>query len=377
MEEKTIRRWALMVRIQRMVGLAVLVPLYIQAVPEPVPELATMGGWLAGTFLAGWVWTAFLARPGSRYGLRVGGWAFGAGRVVRTAIGSGSVKQVRRFPLPVLRPLDVRVERPLTAGRLLSAALLVVGADLVLGQVLALVGGVFGRAMAVACAVAALEPVLVLACVIRPVSGQATGARHDPVAEEQQRQVLALLQRDVPGGRRALDALPPTPGTRRIELTLLLAEGRYRELVDRIGESTEGAAAEDLSVTQLHARGLAYLDELGEATEADREAFRALRRPLLRAPRWIREGSDLPALYELADGRSGAAIHAARDAAAVGSAPLRRSMAYATLALAHHRAGRAGEARAALQKAKETGPATARLEFLAALLEEPVRPATR
>ncbi|MFB7943792.1 hypothetical protein ACFC6L_02630 [Kitasatospora phosalacinea] len=89
-----------------------------------------------------------------------------------------------------------------------------------------------------------------------------------------------------------------------------------------------------------------------------------------RLRRELRAGTDLDALQELALGRNGLAIDEARSAAAVASPPLRRSMAYATLAPALHRAGRPEEARTALASARRTGPASARLAFLIDLLAE-------
>ncbi|GLW54622.1 hypothetical protein [Kitasatospora phosalacinea] len=314
-------------------------------------------GVLAGTYASALLWAAYLAGPGRWFGLRADGWSFGRGAPWLTSRRLHSGWQLRRVPLPVVRPIalgTVPSRGGLLPGLLAYLTLSALGAGL-----LALVGGEFGRAAAVLCLAGSVGPA-VLMVVYR------TTPAASAVAPEVQ-EVTEVLQRDVAGARRLLDALPEGPGTREATLSVLLAEGRYRELADLTAESVEsGFPAEAL----VHARALAYLDETGAATDADRAAFRPAYATGRRLPRELRAGSDLTALQELALGRNGLAIDEARSASAVASPPLRRSMAYATLALALHRAGRPEEARTALAAARRTGPASARLEFLTDLLAE-------
>ncbi len=324
--------------------------------------LPPAAGAITGTYALRWLWAGYLAGPGRWFGLRAGGWSFGVGAVVRTTLGRGGPRYRRRIPLPVLAPagLGTRSGAPLRPGRLLSVLLPFLGAAVLLAGLLALAGGGFGRVAAVLCLLGAVRPVLLTAAVSSvPTAGSLPAGLSE---------VLATLQHDVPGARRLLDALPDGPDTRQATLSVLLAEGRYRELVELAAEFT---APEDEHTALVHARALAYLDETGAATDADRAAFHAQYAAARRLPRELRTGTDLDALQELVLGRAVLAAVAARKAAAVASPPLRRSMAYATLALALHRAGHPEEARTALAAARRTGPASARLEFLTDLLAAP------
>ncbi|MFE1316498.1 hypothetical protein [Kitasatospora phosalacinea] len=314
-------------------------------------------GAVAGMYASALLWAAYLAGPGRWFGLRADGWSFGRGAPWLTSRRLHGGWQLRRVPVPVVRPIALGTVPsrggPLP-GLLAHLALSALGAGL-----LALVGGEFGRAAAVLCLAGSVGPA-VLMVVYR------TTPAASAVAPEVQ-EVTEVLQRDVAGARRLLDALPEGPGTREAELSVLLAEGRYRELADLTAES---AVSGTPTAALARARALAYLDETGAATDADRAAFRTAYAAARRLRRELRAGTDLDALQELALGRNGLAIDEARSAAAVASPPLRRSMAYATLALALHRAGRPEEARTALAAARRTGPASARLAFLTDLLAD-------
>ncbi|MFF4344704.1 hypothetical protein ACFY00_32890 [Kitasatospora sp. NPDC001540] len=362
MRKQLLRRWTLVDKTYRVLLAAAVVALCLPyAGGGGTAVLPTAAGALAGTYALRWLWAGYLAGPGRWFGLRAVGWSFGVGRVVRAALGRSGPRYLRRIPLPVLAPvaLGTRTGEPLRPGRLVPALLLFLGAAGSVASLLALVGGGFGRSAAVLCLLGAVRPVLLTVAVS---SGPASGPLPADLSE-----VLATLQRDVPEARRLLDALPESPETREAELSVLLAEGRYRELADRAAEFT---AVGEEHTALLHARALAYLDETGAATDADRAAFHTRYAVARHLPRDLRTGTDLTALDHLAHGRTGPAVDEARSAAAVASPPLRRSMAYATLALALHRAGRAEEARAALATARRTGPASARLEFLTGLLAE-------
>ncbi|PJN22467.1 hypothetical protein [Kitasatospora sp. CB02891] len=358
MNGDALRRWRTVSRIYGAVVFLVVFWQYFVGGPGHLPVAI---GVLAGLYAESWLWAGYLAGPARWFGLRAVGWVFGMGTPLRTSVDPRGVWQVRRIPVPVVRPLGLGGAASLTVRQLLSALLPFVGADALCALLLASAGGAFGRSAALGCLLAGAAPVL-MAVTLRSAPGPDD---QDGAVQE----VTAVIQRDVAEARRLLNALPPGPAVRTLRMSVLLAEGRYRELVDAAAESAGEAA--DPAQQQLHARALAYLDETGEATDADREAFRTLFRAVRRAPREYRVGSDLPALFELAEGRPGPAIDEARAAANVGSAPLRRTMAHATLALAFHRAGRPAEARAALAAARECGPATARLEFLTGLLAEP------
>ncbi|WP_231873197.1 MULTISPECIES: aminoglycoside 3'-phosphotransferase [Kitasatospora] len=317
-------------------------------------------GLLAGPVAAGLLWAAYLLGPGRRAGLRVGGWTFGAGAPLRSSRRVHGGWQLRRFPLPLVRPLGVSREAP-ADGRGLLPGLSAYCAVVLLGAgLLALTGGDFGRAAAMVCLLAAAGHVVLL------LGHQATPAAAAPAPALLE--VTEAVQRDVAEARRLLDALPPGLDSRDVRMAVLIAEGRYRETAEL---AAEVAAAGDGTAVLVHARALAYLDETGAADDADRAAFHARYAAARRLPRAHRTGSDLEALRELALGQGGLAIDEARSAAAVGSFPLRCGMAYATLALALHRAGRPEEARAALAAAREAGPATARLEFLTGLIGAP------
>ncbi|MFC8719259.1 hypothetical protein [Kitasatospora sp. NPDC057198] len=361
MRNELLRRWTLVDKVHRVllaVGCVVVCLPYMSGGATVLPPAA---GAITGTYALRWLWAGYLAGPGRWFGLRPGGWSFGVGAVVRTTLGRSGPRYLRRIPLPVLAPagLGTRSGAPLRPGRLLVVLLPFLGAAVLLAGLLALADGGFGRAAAVLGLLWAVRPVLLTAAVS---SVPTAGSPPADLAE-----VLATLQHDVPGARRLLDALPDGPDTRRAALSLLFAEGRYRELTELAAEFT---ADGDEYTALLRARALAYLDETGAATDADRAAFHAQYAAARRLPRELRAGSDLEALQELALGRNGLAIDEARSAAAVASLPLRRSMAYATLALALHRAGRPEEARTALMTARRTGPASARLDFLTDLLAE-------
>ncbi|MHA6761167.1 hypothetical protein [Streptacidiphilus sp. PAMC 29251] len=79
-------------------------------------------------------------------------------------------------------------------------------------------------------------------------------------------------------------------------------------------------------------------------------------------------GSDLRSLYYLVTGDAELAVDEARVAVRVGSAPLRRSMAYCTLAVALMRAGRSEQAQKALRLARSQGSDNARIAFVAGVL---------
>ncbi|MFJ5882898.1 hypothetical protein [Kitasatospora cineracea] len=357
--EQLIRRWKLVDRVHRTVVPVALLGVLWWYLRSGADQWQAETGAVAGLYAAGLLWAGYLAGPGRWFGLRADGWSFGLGAPVRTVPGPRGGWQLRRFPLPVVRPLLLGTDPASGPGRLLLALPAYLGVAALGGWLLDLAGGDFGPSAAVVCLAGAVGPALTL--VVLRTTPAAT--RLDPALQE----VARTLQRDVAEARRLLDALPPGSATGGIGLGVLLAEGRYRELADRAAESTARA---DGALDLLQARALAYLDETGAADDADRAAFRTLYRAARRAPRSLRTGSDLPALYELAENHPGLAIDEARSAAAVGSTPLRRGAAYATLALAFHRAGRPEEARAALESARRTGPATARLDFLTGLLAE-------
>ncbi|MEU3497842.1 hypothetical protein ABZ747_30675 [Kitasatospora cineracea] len=361
---RELRRWKLVGRIHRGVTAAVLVVMLVPQMGDgPGRLLPAAAGALVGAFVSDWLSAGYLAGPGRLFGLGSGGWTFGVGAPVRSSVGRRGLWQLRRIPLPALRPTSLTAGPALTPGRLVSALLLFLGTVVLGSQLLALAGGGFGRLAEATCLLGAVGPMLLTATVYAgPV-----GEPGDPAVWE----VLSALQRDVAEGRRLLDALPPSTdaaATAEAVRSVLLAEGRYRELADLAQESAAGGNA---VAVLLHARAPAYLDETGAADDADREAFAVLYAAARRLPRALRAGSDLEALHELALGRTGSAIDEARSAAAVGSVPLRRGMAYATLAPALHRAGRPEEARAALESARRTGPVTARLEFLTELVGTP------
>ncbi|MFD7730916.1 hypothetical protein ACFV6F_11095 [Kitasatospora phosalacinea] len=362
MRNELLRRWALVDKVYRALLAVGCVAVCLPYADDGLTVLPPAAGAITGTYALRWLWAGYLVGPGRWFGLRAGGWSFGVGAVVRTSLGRGGPRYLRRVPLPVAAPaaLGTRTGAALRPRLLLPALLLFLAAAALVSQLLALVGGGFGRAAAVLCLLGAVRPVLLTAAVS---SGPTAGDLPAGLPE-----VLATLQRDVAGARRLLDALPEGPGIREATLSVLLAEGRYRELVELAAEFT---ALEDEYTALVHARALAYLDETGAATDADRAAFRTAYATARRLPRELRSGTDLDALQELALGRADPAVVAARSAAAVASPPLRRSMAYATLALALYRAGRAEEARTALASARRTGPASARLAFLADLLAAP------
>ncbi|MFE1316499.1 hypothetical protein [Kitasatospora phosalacinea] len=364
MRNELLRRWALVDKVYRVLLAAGCVVVCLPYTGGGLTVLPPAAGAITGSYALRWLWAGYLAGPGRWFGLRAGGWSFGVGAPWRTSLGRGGPRYLRRIPLPVLAPaaLGTRTGEPLRPGRLLPALLLFLTAAALVSQLLALAGGAFGRAAVVLCLLAAVRPVLLTAVVC---SGPTVGSLPTGLSE-----VLATLQHDVAGARRLLDALPDGPDTRRAALSVLLAEGRYRELIELTAEFT---APEDEYTALLHARALAYLDETGAATDADRAAFHAQYAAARRLPRELRTGTDLDALQELALGRADLAVATARKATAVAAAglPLRRSMAYATLALALHRAGRPEEARSALASARRTGPASARLAFLTDLLAAP------
>ncbi|MGW4806030.1 hypothetical protein [Kitasatospora sp. NPDC004272] len=364
MRNELLRRWALVDKVYRValaVGCAAVCLPYVSGGVTALPPAL---GAITGTYALRWLWAGHLVGPGRWLGLRAGGWSFGVGAVVRTTMGRGGPRYLRRIPLPVLAPaaLGTRTGTPLRPGRLLLVLLPFLAAAALLSQLLALAGGGFGRAAAALCLLGAVRPVLLTAAVSSvPTAGSLPAGLPE---------VLVTLQRDVAGARRLLDALPDGPDTRRAALSVLLAEGRYRELADLAAEFT---ADGDEHTALVHARALAYLDETGAATDTDRAAFRTRYAEACGLPRELRAGTDLAALRELALGRADQAVVAARSAAAVASPPLRRGMAYATLALALHRVGRAEEARAALESARAAGPATARLAFLTELIGAPAK----
>ncbi|GLW68482.1 hypothetical protein Kpho02_07810 [Kitasatospora phosalacinea] len=364
MRNLLLRRWTLVDKTYRVLLVAATAALclpYVGGGAETV--LPPAAGALAGTYALRWLWAGYLAGPGRWFGLQAAGWSFGVGRVVRATLGRSGPRYLRRIPLPVLAPvaLGARPGRPLRPGRLVPALLLFLTVAVLASQLLALAGGSFGRSAAVMCLFSVVRPVLLTVAVSAVPAPEPAPAGLPEVAE--------VLQRDVAEARRLLDALPEGegPDTGAVALSVLLAEGRYRELADL---AVELAATGVDHAALLHARALAYLDETGAATDADRAAFRAQYAAARLLPRDYRTGTDLIALDHLANGRTGPAVDEARSAAAVASPPLRRSMAYATLALALHRAGRAEEARTALAAARRTGPASARLEFLTGLLGE-------
>ncbi|KIQ63115.1 hypothetical protein TR51_30495 [Kitasatospora griseola] len=281
------------------VGFLVLCWQYFAGGPGHLPVAV---GVVAGLYAESWLWAGYLAGPARWFGLRAAGWMFGMGTPLRTSIDPRGVWQVRRIPVPVVRPLGLGGTASLTVRQLMSALLPFVGADVLCALLLASAGGAFGRSAALGCLLAGGAPVL-MAVMLR--SATEPGDQDGAVQE-----VTAVMQRDVAEARRLLDALPPGPAVRTLRMSVLLAEGRYRELVDAAAESAGEAA--DPAQQQLHARALAYLDETGEANDADREAFRTLYRAVRRAPRAYRVGSDLPALSELAEGRPGLAIDEAR-----------------------------------------------------------------
>ncbi|WAL73069.1 hypothetical protein OU787_17080 [Kitasatospora sp. YST-16] len=359
-DEQLIRRWKLVDRVHRTVGPVALLGVLWWYLRSGADGLQAEAGAVTGLYAAGLLWAGYLAGPARWFGLRVDGWSFGSGAPVRTVPGPRGGWQLRRFPLPMVRPLLLGTDPASGPGRLLPALLAYLSVAALGGCLLDLAGGDFGPAAAVVCLAGTVAPALMLV-VLHTTSA---AVRLAPELQE----VARTMQRDVAEARRLLDALPPSTAAGGIGLSVLLAEGRYRELADRAAESTARAGG---AMDLLQARALAYLDETGAADDADRAAFHALYRAALRTPRSLRAGSDLPALYELARNHPGLAIDEARSAAAVGSTPLRRSAAYATLALAFHRAGRPEEARAALESARRTGPATARLDFLTGLLAAP------
>ncbi|MFD0564578.1 hypothetical protein ACFQ2M_23100 [Kitasatospora saccharophila] len=306
MSEELTRRWKQAAQVHRAVALAVLLGVIGWHLRAGSGLLWAMVGVTAGLYAEGLLWAAYLSGPGRWFGLRADGWSFGVGAPWRTSRRLHGGWQLRRVPLPVLRPVGLGTVPSgggLLPGLLVHLVIAVLGAGL-----LALVGGDFGSAAGVSCLAGSVGPAVLM-----------TLLRSTPVASAvapEVREVTEVLQRDVAGARRLLDALPDGPDTRRAALSVLLAEGRYRELADL---ATEFADSGYPVAVLAHARALAYLDETGAATDADRAAFRTLCAAARRLPREFRAGTDLAALQELALGRNGLAIDEARSAAAVAS----------------------------------------------------------
>jgi hypothetical protein len=188
--------------------------------------------------------------------------------------------------------------------------------------------------------------------------------------------VMSTVQRSAAEARQVIESWPEPELRRSIigrmaELPVLMAEGRYREatvVAAGIEQDPDASETDRASVRLNRARALAYAIEATPPEPGDREIFLALCRELRDAPARLTTGSDLRSLYYLVTGDVQLAVDEARSAARVGSAPLRRSMAYATLALACHRAGREAHAQKALRLAERQGSDHARLAFVASLV---------
>ncbi|WP_042371606.1 hypothetical protein, partial [Streptacidiphilus neutrinimicus] len=189
-------------------------------------------------------------------------------------------------------------------------------------------------------------------------------------------QVLAALQRSATEARRLIDDCPDpewrgSAAGMKAELPVLMGEGRYREaatVAESLAQAPGVSAAERMGAWLQLARALAYAMESTPAGPGERERFLELCRELRDAPPQLTSGSDLRSLYYQITGDAELAVDEARTAARVGSAPLRRSMAYCTLAMALMGAGRREQAQKALRLAMSQGSDNARIAFVAAVV---------
>jgi kanamycin kinase len=324
--------------------------------------------------LAVTLWSLMVLVLGSWCGLRVTAVSFGVGPALRTWLGAGQAVVVRRIPYPVLVVQPVVGSGPVRRWRMAAGVLAVLVVQALAGWVLLLVPSPFGVSAGLACWGVSLVRFGSLLRLVT-VGKAARVASTRGVGESAAREVFSVVQRSVPQARSLIEQWPAadrdSTNGRLAQQIALAAEGRYREataLSQQLAQVPDLMATERFSVDQNHARALAYSMEVAQPESADRERFLDLHRRLGDAPAQLTSGSDLQALYRLAMGELGPAIDEARAAARVGSAPLRRSLAYCTLALALKQAGQLAEARKALASARETGPDTARADFVAGVL---------
>ncbi|MEY9834870.1 hypothetical protein [Streptacidiphilus sp. EB103A] len=346
--------------------------------PANAPRTA---GALGGTYLA----AAVAALLGSLAALGFGRWCgvpakrlfWGLGPAWRTTVGPKYVVVVRRVPLPILQ-VGVGVDqRPgLRLRRIVWILLQAVAGALVAGLLL-LCPRPFGTAAGLATIGFTVIAAGVQAVTVLPGSSAdrtRTAAADAPAA----RAVMTLVvQAQVHQARAALDdwtvsGSAEESARQQAEVLLLMAEGQYRQaaaLAEVLVESADLHSTVRAALPHTQARALAYALESEGPDPLASERFFALYLQLRDTSVYEMAGSDLRALYFLAKGDVDQAVHEARTAARVGSAPLRRCMTLCTLALALNRAQRHDAAHKALARARKLAPEVTRVGFVERVLE--------
>ncbi|WP_405012168.1 hypothetical protein [Kitasatospora sp. NBC_01539] len=342
--------------------------------PPTLPRMAAAaGGAFVGLASALWAWSLMVLLLGPWCGLMARIVLIGAGPALRTSIGTGRIVVVRRVPVPVVDVLPGVGPGPVVRWKVVVGAIVALAVQVLAGWALLQMGPAFGTVAGVTCMGAAV--IRLGATVHASVRVGTAGAGAGDAAVTR---VMAAVQKDVAEARRLIgtwsdQALLESVGGRTAELLVLVGEGRYREtvaLAELLARDPGLPAEQRASIELTCARALVYAMEREDPEPGARERFLALYGRLRRAPAPLTSGSDLKALHHLVEGDVGRAVDEARSAARVGSAPLRRSMTYCTLALALDRVGRAAEARKALAAARSVGPHSARIDFVARRLAE-------
>ncbi|MER5641525.1 hypothetical protein ABT095_31865 [Kitasatospora sp. NPDC002227] len=338
--------------------------------------LGASAGVVAGGWLSMLVWALAVLLLGRWWGLTAKVVSLGVGPAARIWQREKRVVILRRVPFPRILvaagPGPGGVRR---AGYVLAAAVTLAG-QAAAGWALLAVAPPFGPAASISC----LGIAVIKTGQLLQAATPAASARTDRlmVGDAEAGEALRAANRSVAEARRLIDgwtdpAVAESVHGRLAELAVLMGEGRYREAAthaEQLGQDPDLLPVQHLSCRLTRARALAYLMELGPSDPSDREDFLSLHRGLRRAPGQLTSGSDLQALYHLVVDQPVLAVGEARSAAHVGSVPLRRSMAYCTLALALHRTGRTAEAQRAVASARKVGPDMARIDHVAGVLAD-------
>ena len=365
--------------VARLLSGAVCVAAYVVALSGGRPglgrEVAALGGSYLGAFLCTTVWSLAILTFGRRAGLEARVISWGLGPAFRTVFRGGRVIRLCRIPAPLIRVQVAPGPDGIKGRSFVAVVLLVLAVQGLMGGGLLLVSGPFGVAAGTACLGLALVSLGKLWQVGRsgspgsPMQVRSGGA-------DLEMQVMSAVQHSAAEARQVFESRPEPELRRSVsgrtaEMLVLIAEGRYREAMITaavIEQAPDASEIVRVGARLSRARSLAYAMEATAPEPGDRETFLALCRELRDVPAKLTTGSDLRSLYYLATGDVQLAVDEAKAATRVGSAPLRRSLAYATLALACHRAGRGAQAQKALRLAERQGCDYARLAFVAGVV---------
>ncbi|MHA6761169.1 hypothetical protein [Streptacidiphilus sp. PAMC 29251] len=252
---------------------------------------ASLGGAYLGAALPVTMWSLIVLTLGRRLGVEAKIISWGLGPALRTSLSSSRILVVRRIPVPVLRTRVAVQPAGTTKARLVALVLITLTFQGLTGWGLLFAPGPFGVAAGIVC----LGTALVRLGGFRSFRSAAVGSLSvgsQNRGEDQGLQVLAALQRSVTEARRLIEDCsdPEWRGSaegRKVELPVLLGEGRYREaatVAASVAQAPGVSALERAGAQQSLARALAYAMESTSAEPGDRERFLELCRELRDAP---------------------------------------------------------------------------------------------